>query len=170
MALGALDANAAEFHLRDGSVIVGTIVSLVDGDDLVVDTAHMDKVTIEWDAIEEIRGTQVVDVVTFDGRRFIGTVTFDEGNMAISGENNLELAPGDVFSIDEIDESFWEGLNAYTDLGMNVVRGNNRVTQLNFGAGVRYEGRDFETSIDASSIITMPASSGVSGPRSNPWL
>ena len=39
---------------------------------------------------------QVVDVVTFDGRRFIGTVTFDEGNMAISGEDNVEVAPGDV--------------------------------------------------------------------------
>jgi putative salt-induced outer membrane protein YdiY len=153
VALGFNGAKAAEFHLRDGSVIIGTIVSLTDGDDLVVDTAHMDEVTIEWEAIEEIRGTQVVDVVTFDGRRFIGTVTFGEGNIAISGEDDVEVAPGDVFSIDEINDSFWEGLDAYTDLGMNVVRGNNRVTQLNFGAGVRYEGRDSEVSIDASSII-----------------
>lgn len=29
-------------------------------------------VTIEWDAIKEIRGTQVADVVTYDDRRFIG--------------------------------------------------------------------------------------------------
>ena len=157
VALGFSGAEAAEFHLRDGSVIVGTIVSLVDGDDLVVDTAHMDKVTIEWGAIEEIRGTQVVDVVTFDGRRFIGTVTFDEGNVTITGEDDVEVAPRDVFSIDEINESFWEGLGAYTDLGMNVVRGNNRVTQLNVGTGVSYEGRDFKVSVDASSIINEQA-------------
>ena len=157
VALGLLEAEAAEFHLRDGSVIVGTIVSLVDGEDLVVDTAHMDEVTIEWEAIEEIRGTQVVDVVTFDDRRFIGTVTFDDSTISIAGEDNFEVAPEDVFSIDEIKDSFWESIDAYTDLGMNIVRGNNRVTQLSFGAGLSYEGRDFETSVDASSIINEQA-------------
>ena len=156
-ALGALEAEAAEFHLSDGSVIVGTIVSLADGEDLVVDTAHMDEVTIEWDAIEEIRGTQVVDVVTFDNRRFIGTVTFDDNNMSVAGEDNVEIAPEDVFSIDEINESFQDGLAAYTDLGMNLVRGNNRVTQVNIGAGVSYEGRDFETAIDVSTIMNEQA-------------
>ena len=157
VALGLLEAEAAEFHLRDGSVIVGTIVSLVDGEDLVVDTAHMDEVTIEWEAIEEIRGTQVVDVVTFDDRRFIGTVTFDDSSVSITGEDSVDIAPQDVFSIDEINDSFWESIDAYTDLGMNIVRGNNRVTQLSFGAGLSYEGRDFETSVDASSIINEQA-------------
>ncbi|MEE4164018.1 MAG: DUF481 domain-containing protein [Woeseiaceae bacterium] len=157
---GVVDAEAAEFHLRDGSVIFGTIISLVDGEDLVVDTAHMDEVTIEWDAIEEIRGTQVVDVVTFDNRRFIGTVEFDDRSVRISGEDEADVAPEDVFSIDEVKESFWEALDAYTDIGMNIVRGNNQVTQLNFGAGIGYEGRDFETSIDASTIINEQAETG----------
>ena len=155
--LGVLETEAAEFHLRDGSVIVGTIVNLVDGEDLVVDTAHMDEVTIEWDAIEEIRGTEVVDVVTFDDRRFIGTVTFDDGSVSIAGDDNFEVAPEDVFSIDDVNESFWESIDAYTDVGMNLVRGNNRVTQLNFGAGVSYEGRDFETAVDASTIVNEQA-------------
>jgi putative salt-induced outer membrane protein YdiY len=160
MATGILDVEAAEFHLRDGSVIFGTIVSLVDGEDLVVDTAHMDEVTIDWDAIEEIRGTQIVDVVTFDNRRFIGTVAFDDKSVTVSGEDNAEIAPADVFSIDELKDSFWEALDAYTDIGMNIVRGNNQVTQLNFGAGLGYEGRDFETRIDASTIINEQAETG----------
>ena len=107
LAHGVFEAEAAEFHLSDGSVIVGTIVSLVDGEDLIVDTAHMDEVTIEWDAIQEIRGTEVVDVVTFDDRRFIGTVTFGEGTLTIAGEDGIEVAPADIFSIDEIKDSFW---------------------------------------------------------------
>lgn len=155
--LGVLETEAAEFHLRDGSVIVGTIVSLVDGEDLVVDTAHMDEVTIDWGAIEEIRGTEVVDVVTFDNRRFIGTVTFDDSSISIAGDDNFEVAPEDVFSIDDVNESFWESLDAYTDVGMNLVRGNNRVTQVNIGAGVSYEGRDFETAIDVSTIVNEQA-------------
>ena len=36
---------------------------------------------------------------------------------------------------------------------MNLVRGNNEVTQLSFGAGAGYDGRDFETSVDATTII-----------------
>ena len=160
LALGVFEAEAAEFHLSDGSVIVGTIVSLVDGEDLVVDTAHMDKVTIEWDAIQEIRGTEVVDVVTFDDRRFIGTVTFGEGTLTIAGEDGTEVAPADIFSIDEIKDSFWEAVDAYSDVGMNIVRGNNQVTQLNFGAGLGYEGRNFDTSIDASTIINEQAETG----------
>lgn len=160
MAFGCLEVEAAEFHLRDGSIIVGSIVNLVDGEDLVVDTAYMDEVTIEWDAIEEIRGTQAVDVVTFDNRRFVGTVEVDESNLRISGEDNVQVAPEDVFSIDEVSETFWDGIDAYTDLGMNVVRGNNQVTQLNFGAGLSYDGRDFETSVDASQIINEQLEAG----------
>jgi putative salt-induced outer membrane protein YdiY len=160
VALGFFEAEAAEFHLSDGSVIVGTIVSLVDGEDLIVDTAHMDEVTIEWDAIEEIRGTEVVDVVTFDNRRFIGTVTFGESTVIIAAEDGIEVAPEDIFSIDEIKDSFWEAVNAYSDVGMNVVRGNNQVTQLNFGAGLSYEGRNFDAAIDASTIINEQAETG----------
>jgi putative salt-induced outer membrane protein YdiY len=157
LALSLLEATAAEFHLKDGSVIIGSIVTLVDGEDLVVDTAYMDEVTIEWDAIREIRGTEVVDVVTFDNRRFIGTVLFDQGNLTISGENEIDIPPADVFSIDEVNDTFWSSVDAYTDLGMNIVRGNNQVTQLSFGGGLSYEGRDFETSLDVSQIINEQA-------------
>ena len=60
-------AIAAEFRLRDDSVVVGRILRLTDGKDLVVDTAHMGEVTLEWEAVERIDGTQVVEVEFFDG-------------------------------------------------------------------------------------------------------
>jgi len=153
MLLCCLDATAAEIRLTDGSVIVGTILRLVDGEDLVVDTAHMDEVTIEWAAIDRIRNTQIVDIVTYDDRRFMGTVEVDDGQLTILAEDETRVAPEDVFMIDELNESFWDSVDAYSDLGMNIVRGNNQVTQLSFGAGIGYEGTDFETSLDASSIV-----------------
>ena len=70
------DAKGAEFQLQDGTIVIGTIVRLVDGEDLVVDTEYMDEVTIDWDAIVSVRGTQLVEVELFDGRREIGTVAF----------------------------------------------------------------------------------------------
>ena len=146
-------ADAAEFHLKDGTVVIGTILSLVDGEDLVVDTEYMDEVTIEWDAIVAVRGTQVVEVELFDGSRQLGTVTFDESGFSVIGEDTLTVNAKDVFAMSEVNETFWEALNVYTDLGMNVVRGNNQVTQLSFGGGIGYDATDFETSVSATSII-----------------
>ena len=113
----------------------------------------MDEVVIEWDAVSKIRNTQILDIVTFDGRRFIGTVGFEEGEIVVAGQDRARLAPGEVFSIEEYNETFTESLSAYTDLGMNIVRGNNTVTQLSFGAGLGYDAENFETGIDGSTII-----------------
>jgi hypothetical protein len=63
------------------------------------------------------------------------------------------LSPKDIFSIEEYNETFADSLGAYTDLGMNIVRGNNTVTQLSFGAGVSYDAEDFEAHIDGTTII-----------------
>jgi putative salt-induced outer membrane protein YdiY len=147
-------ANAAEVHLSDGSVIIGTILSLEDSEDLIVDTEYMDKVTIEWKAVEKISGTQVIEVELYDGQRLFGEVAVDDKEVSILGDETTVTLPRDrVFYITEVNETFWEGLEAYTDLSMNLTRGNNETTQLSFGAGVGYVGRDFETSIDATSTV-----------------
>ena len=146
--------NAAEVHLSDGSVIIGTILSLEDNEDLIVDTEYMDKVTIEWKAVEKVSGTQVIEVELFNGQRLFGEVAVDAENLSIVGDETTVTLPRDrVFAIAEVNETFWEGLEAYTDLSMNITRGNNETTQLSFGAGVGYVGRNFETSIDATSTI-----------------
>lgn len=149
----ATTAQAAELYLIDGSVIVGTIISLTDGEDLVVDTEHMGDVTIEWDSVDRIRGTQVVDIEFFDGRRLFGTIQFEEDSVTIAGDETILVQPGEVFSISEVNETFWEALEVYTDVGMNLVRGNNTVTQISIGAGVAYDAPSFETSIDGRAII-----------------
>ena len=147
-------ANGAEIHTRDGSVIIGEILGLEDGEDLIVDTEYMDEVVIEWEAITEIRETQIIEVELFNGQRLFGRMAVDEKGVSIIGDDTtVTLPPDSVFAIAEVNETFWEGFEIYTDIGMNLVRGNNEVTQLSFGAGVGYDGRDFETSLDATTII-----------------
>lgn len=147
-------AGAAEVKLRDGTIVIGTILELKDSEDLIVDTEYMDEVTIEWEAIETIRETQVIEVELFNGQRLFGQVTLDEKGVSIIGDDTtVTLPPDRIFAIAEVSESFWEGLDVYTDVGMNLVRGNNEVTQLSLGAGVGYDGRNFETSVDATTII-----------------
>jgi len=133
--LGMSAVDAAEVYLKDGSVVIGEIQGLADGEDLDVDTEHMDVVTIEWDAIDEIRGTQTVDVELFDGRRILGKIVLNEDGMSIIGEETLIVPLTEVFAIGEVNETFWEALDVYTDLGTNIIRGNNQVTQLSFGGG-----------------------------------
>jgi putative salt-induced outer membrane protein YdiY len=146
-------ANAAEVYLADGSVIVGDILELAYGEDLTVDTEHMDEVVIEWEAVSEIHNTQIVDIITYDGRRYIGPMDYQEGELVVAGQTSTRLSVEEVFSIEEYNESFKESLSAHTDLGMNIVRGNNTVTQLSFGAGVGYDSENFETSLDGTTII-----------------
>ena len=153
IAFASISANAAEVHVKDGSVVIGTITGLVDGEDLIVDTEYMDDVVIEWDAVDEIRSTQVVEVELFDGRRLFGQVVVNQDGAMITGAETVVVQPEEIFAIGEVNETFWDGLNGYTDLGMNIVRGNNEVTQMSFGGGVGYDGRDFETSIDVTTII-----------------
>ena len=146
-------AESAEVRLNDGTVVVGEILELAFGEDLTVDTEYMDEVVIEWDAVSQIRNTQILDIVAYDGTRYIGTIGFDEGEIIVSGQDEVRLSPKDVFSIEEYNQTFTESLSAFTDLGMNIVRGNNTVTQLSFGAGVGYDAENFETGVDGTTII-----------------
>ena len=92
-AFGVPAVDAAEIFLKDGSVVIGTVKSLADGEDLDVDTEHMGVVTIEWDAIDEIRGTRTVNVELFDGRRILRKIVLNEDSVSIIGDETLIVFP-----------------------------------------------------------------------------
>ncbi len=153
-------ANAAAFHLADGSVVVGSIVRLADGEDLVVDTEHMDEVVIEWASVRQVRNTDVVDVELFDGRRFVGKLSREGKNVEVNGPSPARLTADQVYEIEEYNEQFWEGFSAETDLGMNLVRGNNRVTQYSVGAGLGYDDQSFEIILRGTTIVNEQVDAG----------
>ncbi len=147
-------ANAAEFQLVDGSIVMGTIVRLENGEDLVVDTEHMgDEVVVNWQSVVRIQSTKIVDVELFDGRRFVGVLHRDNTDIRLEGLATVRLSANDVFHIEQYKETVWEGISADTNLGMNIVRGNSEVTQLSIGAGVGYDDESFEISLRGTTII-----------------
>ena len=156
--LTALNTNAAEVFLSDGSIVVGTLVSLAGGDDLIVDTEHMGEVAIEHEAVREIRSTKIIDVELFNGQRLRGQVLVNEDGVTITGDGTSVVLQRDkIFAMAQVHETIWDGLTIYTDIGMNLVRGNNDVSQLNFGAGAGYVGPVFEASVDGTVVINEQA-------------
>jgi len=145
--------SAAEIQLKDGSFVVGKIIRLSEGSDLVIDTEHMDEVTLEWDAVERIRDSREVEIEFFDGRRVLGTIALDDDGLSITGTTTIKTDPATVYSISEVKRTFWDRLTGHTELGVNIVRGNSRVTQARFGAGVGYDALDFEIAIDADTYF-----------------
>lgn len=153
LVLVASTGSAAEIRLKDGSVIVGEILNLVNGEDLTVDTEYMDEVTIDWDAILSVEDTKPVVVELFNGLRLSGPLFIDENGVRIGGPNAEPIPSERIFGIEEFNQAIWDGVAAYTDIGWNIVRGNNTVTQLSFGAGVGYDGPKVETGVDVTAIV-----------------
>lgn len=152
--------EAAEIRLADGSMVFGTILQLSDGADLAVDTAHMGEVIIEWAAIESVANTNIVSVELYDGRRFDGTIRRKGPVVEITSADGVAVDASAIYWIEEHTETFWEGFNANMDLGMNLVRGNNQVTQVSVGAGVGFDSARRETSLGATTIVNNQQESG----------
>lgn len=144
---------SAQVELGDGSVVYGDILRLTDGDNLVIDTAHMDAVTIDWAAVVSLRDTRVLEVELFNGREVLGRVAVESGQLLVNEGEDLIVAADRVFTMSEVKETFVERLDAYTDIGSNFVRGNNTVTQLTFGAGASYATTAWDAGVRFSSIV-----------------
>lgn len=150
-------AIAAEIYLKDGTVVIGTIEALADGEDLTVDTEYMDDVVIEWDAIERIEGAAAVNVELFSGRRMLGNLSLEDGRLYVRKTADPavreEIDADDVFEISDHTNRWTDGFDAYLNLGFNVVRGNNQVTQVTYGGGVSFDGNRFESGLDSTLIL-----------------
>ncbi len=144
--------SADEILLEDGSLIIGDIENLVDGD-LYVDTEHMDVIIIDWTAVVEIRSSQEFMIELHSGRRLHGGITRDEKGVTIERQNPLTVQPDNVAIIHQLDTTFLDRLSAYIDLGATLARGNNELTQATLSAGMGYEGDNYETNVTASTFI-----------------
>jgi len=153
-------AEAAQIELSDGTVVIGSILRLEDGVDLVVDTAFMGEVVIEWDAIKRIENTKPLQIELFDGQRLLGTFTRDGQTLELVGEASAEIEASRVFEIEEYNATVWEGFSGDTSLGMNIVRGNNQVTQIAFGTGIEYEDHSYEAFLRANTIVNEQVEAG----------
>lgn len=86
-------AHADELVLKDGSRIIGKVVSM-ESKRLVFETSFAGKISIEWEKVDRIRTDEVMEVTLDDKKVFMGKgVDTDDGFLLLKPETGPETEP-----------------------------------------------------------------------------
>ncbi|HKP49400.1 MAG TPA: DUF481 domain-containing protein [Gemmatimonadales bacterium] len=150
-----LGAGAAEAQktdsvwIRNGDRITGEVKSLSRGL-LKYSTDDLGTVYIEWDKVDRISTTTIVEVRLASGRKFYGPLRLAPSGRLLLGEVTLQLS--EIVGMTPIQGEFLARLNGYFDLGFSFQKAHNAV-QLSTGARVQYRGPGAETTVDLTGFI-----------------
>jgi Protein of unknown function, DUF481 len=141
--------------LANGDRITGEVVSLERGR-LVFKTNDAGTLYLEWDKLISVVATRIVEVVTSDGRRFLGSLGPADRRFisVLSAAGVSALAMADVTIIRQIGRNFWQNLDGSVDAGFNYTRSSG-VAQLNFNSDTVYQQRASRARLAASLTITQ---------------
>jgi hypothetical protein len=148
LALVATIAASAPIHaqgktdvvtLRNGDHITGEVVRL-DRGRLEFSTDDEGTLYLEWDKVRSVVAMRQVEVVTTDGRRFLGSLgqAPDNAIVVVSAENRVPLQMTDVAMIRQIGTSFWNKLDGSIDAGFSYTQSSG-VAQINVNSETTYE-------------------------------
>jgi Protein of unknown function, DUF481 len=124
--------------LRNGDRITGEMVRLERGR-LEFKTDDAGTLYLEWDKLSTVVARRLVEVVTTDGRRFLGSL----GNAAarsitvITPDVPVPLTMAEVTLIRPIGSSFWRKVDGSIDAGFSYTRSSG-VAQLNLNSNTVY--------------------------------
>ena len=142
------------------------VVALANGDRITGEVKRLDRgrlefstddagtLYLEWDKLVGVVATaRRVEVVTNDGRRFLGTLgVAPSRSIAVTGPENTILTMLEVTIIRPIGTSFWSKLDGAVDAGFNYTRSSG-VAQLNFNADTVY--RTFASQMRFTASLTV---------------
>lgn len=162
--------------LRNGDRITGELVRLERGR-LEFETDDAGTLYLEWDKLATVVTTQLVEVITVDSRRFLGSLgQADPGSIAVaSPDGNVTLLMSEVTYITAIGKSFWTKLDGSVDVGFSYTRSSG-VEQFNLNWDTVYRKPASQVRLTASATQTS-TSDGSSDDRGaleasyllNPW-
>jgi hypothetical protein len=117
--------------LPNGDRITGEVVRL-DRGQLEFKTDDAGTLYLEWDKLASLVATRQVEVVTSDGRRFLGSLGSAPSRSiaVVTAEGVVSLLMPDVTIIRAIGGSFWHRLDGSIDAGYNYTQSSG-VAQLN---------------------------------------
>ena len=130
----------------NGDRITGEVVRL-DRGRLEFKTDDAGTLYFEWDKLATVVATRLVEVVTSDGRRFLGSLGSAAARSitVVTPEGTVSLQMPEVTIIRAIGGNFWSQLDGSVDAGYNYTQSSG-VAQLN---------------VNSDTILRRP---GVSGP------
>jgi Protein of unknown function, DUF481 len=150
-----LGAGAAEAQktdsvwIRNGDRITGEVNSLSRGL-LKYSTDDLGTIYIEWDKVDRISTSTVVEVRLATGRKFYGPLGLGPSGRLVLGGDTLRLS--EIVGMTPIRGKFLARLNGYLDLGFSYQKAHSAI-QLSTGARVQYRGPGAETTFDMTAFI-----------------
>jgi len=156
---------ADQITLKNGDRLSGTVVKS-DGKTLVLHTDAAGDVTIQFDAIAEIKTDQELHVGLKDGKTVVGPVTTSGGKLEVATKSGgtVEAPPAEVAVIRNdaeqtaYDKSLHPGLlhgwNGGINVGFSLARGNSETTNLALGINAIHPTENDKTTIYLTSIET----------------
>jgi hypothetical protein len=136
--------------LANGDRITGEIVQLERGR-LEFKTDDAGTLYLEWDKLSSLVAKRLVEVLTTDGRRFLGTLgrAADRSIAVVTSEGAVALQMSEVTLITPIGTSFWQQLDGSIDAGFSYTRSSG-VAQLNVNSDTVYRKLASRTRLTAS--------------------
>lgn len=144
--------------LRNGDRITGEVVRLERGR-LEFETDDAGTLYLEWDKLATVVTARLVEVVTVDNRRFLGSLgRANSGSIAVaSPDGNVDLQMAEVTYITAIGKSFWAKLDGSIDAGFSYTRSSG-VEQFNLNWDMVYRKPASQVRLTAS--ITQTSTEG----------
>jgi Protein of unknown function, DUF481 len=141
--------------LANGDRITGEVVSLTRGR-LEFKTDDAGTLYLEWDKLISVVAARIVEVVTGDGSRFVGSLgrAIDRSISIVGPGGTVTLPMIEVTIMRAIGGGFWRQLDGSVDAGFNYTRSSG-VAQLNFNSDTVYQQRASRARLAASLTITQ---------------
>ncbi len=148
--------------LANGDRITGEVVQLQRGR-LEFKTDDAGTLYLEWDKLVSVVAARVVEVVTSDNRRFVGTLAPAAARSlsVVTPQGAVSLQMTEVTIVTPVGQGFWEQLDGSIDVGFNYTR-SSEVAQLNLNSDTVYRRPASRARLTAS--LTRDAERGRRGP------
>lgn len=140
--------------LRNGDRISGDVKGL-DRGRLEFSTDDAGTLYLEWDKLVSVVATQQFEVVTRDGRRFLGPLRSSPPRTVTVGssEGDVALTMDEVTIIRVLGTSFWRRLDGAIDAGFNYTQSSG-VAQLNVNSETVFGSPAARSRVAASFTLT----------------
>ncbi len=141
--------------LANGDRITGEVVRLERGR-LEFKTDDAGTLYLEWDKLVSVVAARLVEVLTTDGSRFLGTLerAADREIAVATSLGPRTLPMSDVTLITPIGGGFWSKLDGSIDAGFNYTQSSG-VAQLNVNSSTVYRKPASSTRLTASLTLTQ---------------
>jgi putative salt-induced outer membrane protein len=131
---------ADQITLKNGDRLTGTVVKS-DGKTLVLHTEAAGEITIQFDAIADIKTDQELHVGLKDGKTVVGPVTTSDGKLEVATKGGtIEAPPAEVAVMrNDVEQAAYEkslhpgllqGWNGGINVGFSLARGNSQTENL----------------------------------------